>query len=93
MSINSTASSAERPAPRRTAACALSPLKLYSTDTRAFDVLSPQFDLHVRADVGEDRDVDVLERARLHVVRLRAVQFLRHAGPEPERALTDAAAP
>ena len=42
MSISSTASSAERPRHGAPAAWALSPLKLYSTDTSAFDVLSPQ---------------------------------------------------
>ena len=42
MSINSTASSAERPRHGAPAACALSPLKLYSTETRPLLLLSPQ---------------------------------------------------
>ena len=41
-SISSTASSADRPRHGAPAACALSPLKLYSTETRPFWLPSPQ---------------------------------------------------
>ena len=86
-SISSTASSAERPRHGAPAACALSPLKSYSTETMPLPPLSPQPTLHLRADVREDADVDVLEDAGAHVVRLGAEQFLGHAGPELQRAL------
>ncbi len=42
MSISSTASSAERPRHGAPAACALSPLKSYSTETMPLPPLSPQ---------------------------------------------------
>ncbi len=44
-------------------------------------------DAHVRADVSEDADVDILEGAGADVVRLGAEQFFGDARPELERAL------
>src|SRR6516164_576930 len=42
--------------------------------------------LHVRAHMGEKRDVDVLEDARTYVIRLGAEQFFRDPRPQLERA-------
>src|SRR5262245_60175264 len=41
--------------------------------------------LHVRADVDEDAEIDVLEGAGLDVVRLRAVELFGDARPQTQR--------
>ena len=86
MFISSTASSAERPRHGAPAECALSPLKLYSTDTMPLPPPSPQPTPMFEPTWAKMRDVDVLERAGAHVVRLRAEQFLGDARPELQRA-------
>jgi hypothetical protein len=37
-------------------------------------------------DVGEQRDIDVLEKAFAHEIRLRPDELLGGAGPDPDRA-------
>ena len=85
-SISSTASSAERPRHGAPAACALSPLKsVLDRDEPVARAVAPA-DADVRADVREERDVNVLEYAGADEVRLGADQLLGDAGPHTQRA-------
>ena len=86
MFISSTASSALRPRHGAPAACALSPLNVYSTDTSPVPPPSPHDDAEVVADVREERDVDVLEEPVADEVRLGADQLFGDARPDPDRA-------
>src|SRR5262245_29405707 len=78
MSISIAASSALLPRQGAPAECALSPLNMYSTDTRPLLVPSPP----VARDVREKHEVDVLEVPLADVVRLGAEQLFRDAGKE-----------
>ena len=86
MSISSTASSALRPRHGAPAACAVSPLNVYCTDTRPVPVAVAPRHVQVVADVREERDVDVLEQSGAHEVRLGADQLFGRAGPDADRA-------
>ena len=82
MSISSTASSALRPRHGAPAACALWPVNVYSTDTMPLLPSVAPGDAEVAADVGEERDVDVLEHAGAHEVRLGGHGFFGDTRPE-----------
>ena len=86
MFISSTASSALRPRHGAPAECAVSPVNVYSTETRPVPSRSPHDDAEVVADVREERDVDILEEPVAHEVRLGADQLFRGARPDADRA-------
>ena len=93
MFISSTASSALRPRHGAPAACALSPLKVYSTETRPVPAAGAPRDAEIVADVSEQHDIDVLEVAVAHEVGLAADQLFGDARPELDRARRACRAP
>ena len=74
-------------APRRRGGVRALALELVLDRDQAVLVAVAPADAEVVGDVREDRDVDVLEQAGAHVVRLGADQLLGDARPQHQRAL------
>ena len=75
------------------AACAVSPRNEYCTDTSPVPSRVAPRHVEVVADVGEQRDVDVLEQPGADEVRLGADELLGGARPDADRARAASRAP